>query len=111
MALKGDDDHTPAGEKRHVIDHRQVVGIDIQLELRREVKGIFMQETGVDGVVACHAFYLRGIEHQSSAGFGNVGEAYSSEPGDVLRRIGAIRIVFKADGFRSCGAAVAAEYP
>ena len=48
---------------------------------------------GIERVVPILKFDLRGVQHQSPARFGNIGEAHSGKPGDILAGIGTVRIV------------------
>ncbi len=62
MALKRNDHNPTAGKERHIRDHRQVICVHIDLELRLKIKAVLMQEPRVERIVARHAFYLRRIE-------------------------------------------------
>ena len=66
MSIEGDDDHTVAAEQCQVADRRTVVGIDVQLKLRLEVKAVFVQEAGVHGVVTSHGFYQRRVQSKAT---------------------------------------------
>ena len=51
VAVKGNDHHPAARKQRHIRHGREVVGIDVELELRRKVKAVLAQEPRVDGIV------------------------------------------------------------
>lgn len=68
-----------------------------------------MQETGVDGVVACHAFYLSGVQHQSPTGFGNIGKGTPARRAMSSEGL-ALLVLFFADGLPGLyGAPIVAE--
>ena len=106
MPVKRDDEDAPAGEKRHVADDGQIVGVDVQLKLWLEIEAVFIKEPGVYGVVTCHAFDLRGVEHQPTARFRDIGKADARKPRDVLAGILAVDVLLLRNGFRPDGPAI-----
>lgn len=51
MLVKGDDQHTAAGEKCGVGNNRQIIGVDVQLELRLEIEAVFVKKAGIERIV------------------------------------------------------------
>ena len=62
VAVKRNDTYTIRRKQRHIIHAGQIVGVDIQLELRAEIERIAVQKAGIDAVIAGHALYLRSIQ-------------------------------------------------
>ena len=57
MTVKRDDLQSAGLEQGHIIDIRQVVRIDKNLEHRHKIKAVLIQESSIDGIVAGHSFY------------------------------------------------------
>ena len=110
MAVERDDDDAVAGKQGHVIDYGQVVCVDVDLELRTEVKAVLMQETGVEGIVARHCLDLGGIHDQPFPRLRDVHKADTGEARDVLAGLCTVGIGLHGDGLRAGGAAVIAQH-
>ena len=110
VAVKGNDHHPAARKQRHIRHGREVVGIDIELELRLVVEAVLAQEPRVDGIVARHGLYLRGIEHQALARLGDIDEAYTRQPRDILGGRCTVGVYFDTQRFGAGGAAVFSQH-
>ena len=111
MLVEGDDQYTATGEKRGVGDHRQIIGVDVQFELRLEIEAVLMQKTGVERIVAGHALDLSGIQQKATARLRDIGKADTGKTGDVLAGILAVYAVLECNRLRPDGSAVIAHDP
>ena len=93
MSVERNDYHAPTLEERHIGNNGKVVRVDIHLELRLEIKGVFVKETSVHSIVACHTFDLCRVQKQATARLGNVGKTDTCKSCDVLAWSLAVRIV------------------
>ena len=109
VPLKGNNVHTTAFQERHVRNDRQKIGVNVHLELGFEVKAVFMEEPGVDGVTACQALDLRSVQDKPLTRLADVDDTHSSQAGYVLAGIPAVDVSFQTDGLRSGGTAVIAH--
>jgi len=109
MAFKGNDNHTPTVEESHIADNGKIVGIDIKLELRLEVKGILVKKTSIERIVTRHTLDLCRIQKQPSARLGNVGKTDACESCDILAGSLTVSVVLLSDGFGAHGTSVIAE--
>lgn len=99
MAVKGNDDHTPTGKEGHITDDGQIVGVDVQLELRLKIKRIFMQVTSVNAVISRHALNLRRIQNQATGRLGDIGKADACKSRQILGGRLTVGILLLCDGF------------
>ena len=109
MAVEGDDYDTIAGEQGHIVDDREIVGIHIDLELRTEVEAVLVEEPGIEGIIAGHAFDLCRVQHHAFSRFRDIGKPDTGQSGNILAGVMAVCIGFHTEGFRSGGTAIGAQ--
>ena len=110
MPVEGDNDDAIAGKQGHVVDNRQEVGVHIDLELGLEVEAVFMEETGIEGVIAGHGFDLGGIQHHAFPWLRDIHEADAGQPCDILAWLRTVGVAFHGNGLRAGGTAVVPQH-
>ena len=94
MPFKGNDDNTPIGENRHIVNNRQVICVDVELGLRFEIKAVLMQESCIYDIVTRPTVYLHGIEYQALTRLRYIHEAHSGKPCKDVYKRQVVRVYF-----------------